>query len=144
MNAMKTPAWVVRKVHPRADYTLLLTFANGEERVYNARPLLEEELYSQLRGRIESWAAPSEYAERAGRHEGRLPERHLRHSQHEGENVALLRPVEARQHRVGCQHPVEHGGVFHHHERPPSGGTGHHHPRGRANHEAVQHEESYA
>ena len=49
MNAMKIPAWVVRKVQPRADYTLLLTFANGEERVYNARPLLEEKLYSQLR-----------------------------------------------------------------------------------------------
>ena len=46
---MKTPAWVVRKVYPREDYTLLLTFASGEERVYNAGPLLKEELYSQLR-----------------------------------------------------------------------------------------------
>ena len=46
---MKTPAWVVRKVHPNLDYSLLLTFANGEKRVYDARPLLNEDIYSQLR-----------------------------------------------------------------------------------------------
>lgn len=31
------------------DYTLLLTFINGEHRIYNARPLLEKELFSALR-----------------------------------------------------------------------------------------------
>lgn len=46
---MKTPVWVVREVQPREDYTLLLTFADGAKKIYNARPLLEKEIYSQLR-----------------------------------------------------------------------------------------------
>ena len=46
---MKIPVWSVRSVEPRKDYTLLLTFANGERRVYDARPLLEERIYSKLR-----------------------------------------------------------------------------------------------
>lgn len=45
---MKTPAWVVREVQPKEDYTLLLTFADGSKKVYNARPLLEKAIYSQL------------------------------------------------------------------------------------------------
>lgn len=46
---MKSPAWVVRAVQPREDYTLLLTFADGTERVYNARPLLDKAIYAQLK-----------------------------------------------------------------------------------------------
>ena len=51
MNVMKTPAWVVRKVQPQVDYNLLLTFANGEKRVYDASPLLGEDIYSQLKNK---------------------------------------------------------------------------------------------
>ncbi|MBQ9528354.1 MAG: DUF2442 domain-containing protein [Fretibacterium sp.] len=46
---MKTPVWSVKSVCPTEDYTLLLTFASGERRVYDARPLLEERLYIKLR-----------------------------------------------------------------------------------------------
>ncbi len=45
---MTTPKWIVREVEPRGDYTLLLTFANGEKKVYNAHPLLSKPIYSQL------------------------------------------------------------------------------------------------
>lgn len=45
---MKSPVWVVKEVQPKNDYTMLLTFADGSERVYNARPLLEKKLYSRL------------------------------------------------------------------------------------------------
>ncbi len=46
---MKNPVWVVRDVKPNEDYTLLLTFENGEKKIYNARPLLEKTIYAQLR-----------------------------------------------------------------------------------------------
>lgn len=46
---MKTPVWVVKDVRPQADYTLLLTFAGGEKKVYNARPLLDKAIYAQLK-----------------------------------------------------------------------------------------------
>ena len=46
---MKTPVWVVKEVQPREDYTLLLTFADGTEKLYNARPLLEKAIYAQLK-----------------------------------------------------------------------------------------------
>lgn len=46
---MKTPAWVVKEVKPREDYTLLLTFADGGKKVYDARPLLEKPIYAQLK-----------------------------------------------------------------------------------------------
>lgn len=45
---MKSPAWVVKAVQPKEDYTLLLTFADGAKKIYNARPLLEKTIYSQL------------------------------------------------------------------------------------------------
>lgn len=45
---MKNPVWVVRDVLPQDDYTLLLTFADGTRKVYNARPLLNKSIYSQL------------------------------------------------------------------------------------------------
>jgi hypothetical protein len=46
---MKNPVWVVKEVQPKEDYTLLLTFADGAKKVYNARPLLEKAIYSQLK-----------------------------------------------------------------------------------------------
>lgn len=46
---MKNPPWIVRDVKAQEDYTLLLTFAGGERRVYNARPLLEKSIYAPLR-----------------------------------------------------------------------------------------------
>ena len=39
----------VKSVIPRPDYSLLLTFKNGEQRVYDARPLLEKEINEKLR-----------------------------------------------------------------------------------------------
>ena len=44
-----SPAWVVCDVHPQRNYTLLLTFASGEKRIYNALPLLEKEIYAPLK-----------------------------------------------------------------------------------------------
>lgn len=44
-----TPVWVVRDVVPHQDYTLLLTFARGEKRLFNASELLEEDLYAPLK-----------------------------------------------------------------------------------------------
>ena len=46
---MKTPAWVVREVVPREDYTLLLTFADGNKRLYNALPLLNKSIFADLK-----------------------------------------------------------------------------------------------
>jgi hypothetical protein len=43
------PKWRVLAVHPQPDYTLLLTFANGEKRLYDASPLLDEKIYSPLK-----------------------------------------------------------------------------------------------
>ena len=46
---MKTPKWVVTDVKPKTDYTLLITFTGGEQRLYNARPLLEKTIYAPLK-----------------------------------------------------------------------------------------------
>lgn len=46
---MKNPVWVVKEVTAREDYTLLITFANDEKRIYDARPLLEQPIYSPLK-----------------------------------------------------------------------------------------------
>ena len=45
---MGTPAWLVREVDAKPDYTLLITFTDGEKRLYNARPLLNKKLYASL------------------------------------------------------------------------------------------------
>lgn len=39
----------VTHVAARPDYTMLLTFSNGERRIYNALPLLQKPLYAPLR-----------------------------------------------------------------------------------------------
>lgn len=46
---MSTPAWVVKEVQPKENYTLLLTFADGGRKIYDARPLLEKPIYAQLK-----------------------------------------------------------------------------------------------
>lgn len=46
---MKTPKWIVKEVQANADYTLLLTFADGTKKTYNAKPLLEKAIYAQLK-----------------------------------------------------------------------------------------------
>lgn len=43
------PIWTIREVEPHADHTLLLFFANGERRVFDARPLLKKPFYHKLR-----------------------------------------------------------------------------------------------
>jgi hypothetical protein len=39
----------VTDVKASADFSLLLTFSNGEKRSYDAKPLLKEKLYHDLR-----------------------------------------------------------------------------------------------
>lgn len=58
---MKTPAWVVKDVQPREDYTLLLTFSDGTRKVYNARPLLDKAIYSKLKSLSFFLCAKAEY-----------------------------------------------------------------------------------
>jgi len=41
--------WAVAAVELRADYSLLLTFEDGAQRVYNALPLLEKAIYAPLK-----------------------------------------------------------------------------------------------
>ena len=48
---MIEPKWVVKKAIPNEDYTLSLEFADGKRGVYDARPLLEEKLYEQLKSK---------------------------------------------------------------------------------------------
>ena len=46
---MEVPIWVVKSVKPQSDYTLLLDFANGEKRLYNAHQLLNKPIYEPLK-----------------------------------------------------------------------------------------------
>lgn len=46
---MNNPVWVVKEVQPKKDYTLLITFADGTRRIYNARPLLDKTVYARLK-----------------------------------------------------------------------------------------------
>ena len=46
---MKTPEWSVKEVTPKEDYTLLLTFADGSKKVYDARPLLDKPICAPLK-----------------------------------------------------------------------------------------------
>lgn len=46
---MGVPNWVVTDVEPRGDYSLHLTFANGEKKIYDARGLLSMPIYRQLK-----------------------------------------------------------------------------------------------
>lgn len=58
---MNTPAWVVTSVTPKEDYSLLLTFADGSVRRYNALPLLEKPLCAPLKNLAFFLTAKAEY-----------------------------------------------------------------------------------
>ena len=58
---MITPAWVVKEVQPKQDYTLLLTFADGTRKIYDARTLLNKPIYSQLKNITFFLRAKAEY-----------------------------------------------------------------------------------
>ena len=58
---MKRPVWLVEDVKPQRDYTLLITFADGSRRLYDARPLLEKELYAMLKNPAFFLRARAEY-----------------------------------------------------------------------------------
>ena len=45
---MPNPVWCVAQVEPRRDYSMLLTFENGERRIFDARPLLKKRLCAEL------------------------------------------------------------------------------------------------
>lgn len=45
---MNTPVWIVKEVQPQNDYTLLITFADGSKKIYNAKPLLDKAIYARL------------------------------------------------------------------------------------------------
>lgn len=42
------PKWCVKQVVPRRDYTLSLTFENGEQRIYDAKALLKLRPWEKL------------------------------------------------------------------------------------------------
>ena len=44
-SGMGNPAWVVKKVIPRKDYTLLLTFEDGKNGIYDFRPDLSRPIF---------------------------------------------------------------------------------------------------
>ena len=46
---MRDPVWVIKDVKANKDYTLLITFTGGEQRIYNAQPLLEKPIFSPLK-----------------------------------------------------------------------------------------------
>lgn len=46
---IENPAWVVTAVEPQSDYTLIITFADGEKKVYDVLPLLEKAVYLPLK-----------------------------------------------------------------------------------------------
>ena len=44
---MGNPAWTVKKVIPRKDYTLLITFEDGKSGVYDFRPDLSRSIFKK-------------------------------------------------------------------------------------------------
>ncbi|MCL2322709.1 MAG: DUF2442 domain-containing protein [Oscillospiraceae bacterium] len=44
----KSPVWVVKEVKPQNDYTLLITFVDGETKIYDFLPLLNKEIFKPL------------------------------------------------------------------------------------------------
>lgn len=43
------PKWWVKAVVPQENYTLILTFSSGEKRLFDAKPLLNEEIFFPLK-----------------------------------------------------------------------------------------------
>ncbi len=46
---MSNPVWSVSSVEPHEDFSMLLTFQNGERRMYDARPLLRKPICADLK-----------------------------------------------------------------------------------------------
>ena len=46
---MPKPKWSVKEVKPLPDYMLHLTFESGEERIYDAKPMLQKPICVQLK-----------------------------------------------------------------------------------------------
>lgn len=46
---VSSPVWVVKSVVAKSDYKLIITFANGEQRIYDALPLLEKKIFEPLK-----------------------------------------------------------------------------------------------
>ena len=49
MAGVNKADWFVEAVSPRRDYTLLIDFANGERRVYDAKELLSDRFFAPLK-----------------------------------------------------------------------------------------------
>jgi hypothetical protein len=47
MNTQLAEVWLL-SVEPRKDHTLLLTFETGEQKIYDFRPDLQEEIFAPL------------------------------------------------------------------------------------------------
>lgn len=46
---MAIPKWAVKTVEPCEDYSLVIYFADGSKKLYNAKPLLNDEMYEPLK-----------------------------------------------------------------------------------------------
>lgn len=46
---VSSPVWVVKSVIANLDYKLIITFANGEQRIYDALPLLKKNIFEPLK-----------------------------------------------------------------------------------------------
>ena len=46
---MRQPVWIVEDVKARNDYTLLITFTGGAQRIFDARPLLDKLIFAPLK-----------------------------------------------------------------------------------------------
>jgi len=45
----KPAYWIVTSVQAKKDYTLIVTFIDGKQKIYNALPLLENPIYEPLK-----------------------------------------------------------------------------------------------
>jgi len=41
--------WIVTAVEAKNNYTLIITFMDGKQKIYNALPLLKKEIYAPLK-----------------------------------------------------------------------------------------------
>ena len=46
---MGKPAWVVKNVVAREDYTLLVDFQDGSRKIFDMKPFLDEPIYAKLK-----------------------------------------------------------------------------------------------
>jgi len=42
------PSWIVKDVVPCDDFTMVITFIDGIKKIYDAKPLLEKNIYKPL------------------------------------------------------------------------------------------------